>query len=53
MKIIIGKKEVWCDSCGKLVSVKDIYLIRKVGSKRIENICKNCISFVNKIKGEI
>jgi len=46
----IEKKEVRCDSCGKLVPVNDIYFVRKVGSKRIENVCKNCISFVKKIK---
>jgi len=47
----IEKKETWCDSCGKLVPEEDIYYVTGAGKQKVERVCKNCLSFVKKLRG--
>ena len=47
----IEKKEIWCDSCGKLVLAEDIYYVTEAGKQKVECVCKDCLSFVKKPRG--
>jgi len=45
--------EIVCEHCGELMPASDIYYVLEAGhKKKIEHVCKNCISFVDKLKKE-
>ena len=41
-----------CEYCGELMPASDIYYVQKAGREKIKHVCKNCISFVEKLKKE-